>query len=202
MIHWLLEHYPGPLHFFFLGLILGVIPFLLQQSDARHTFKSRHVLLLIIGAVAIGSIEFLDTTEGAPLDVGTTGSYIYLFMAGFIASAAMILPGISGSMILLVIGAYSTVITGLKDFQLDVLFATGIGVAIGIVVMSRLIRFFLERYRTGTFALVIGFVIGSLVIVFPGWADDVSLMVASIAAFAIGLLGAFLLGRLEYKAEG
>ncbi|WP_217587352.1 DUF368 domain-containing protein [Lentibacillus saliphilus] len=199
VIKWLLDHYPVPLHFFFLGLILGVLPYLFKQADARHTFKRQHIILLVMGAALIGSIAFFNTSEGPVIETMTLRTYGFLFLSGFIGSVAMILPGISGSLILLVIGSYSTIMAALSHFHFDVLFVFGIGVVAGIVIMSRIIRYFLEHYRTATFASVIGFVIGSLAVVFPGWATSLPLMIISILAFAVGLLAAVTLGRIEYN---
>lgn len=198
VIDWLLVNYPAPLQFFFLGLILGVLPYLFKEAKVKTNFKASHYLILIIGAVLIGSIDFFDVSKSVIEDRGLV-VYLYLFFSGFLASAAMILPGISGSMILLVIGAYSTIMNAISNFDIDVIVVTGIGIAIGILIMSRLIAFFLKKYHVGTYACVIGFVIGSLIIVFPGWPNNNMLIVASIITFAAGLLVASILGKLEYK---
>lgn len=199
IINWLLANYPGPLKFFFLGLILGVLPYLFYQAEVKTTFKMQHYLLLIIGTVLIASIAFLDTSSGAIIESRSFSTYIFLFFSGILGSAAMILPGISGSMILLVIGVYSTVIDAVDHLYFDVLFVTGAGIVIGLLVMSRLIRFFLERFHTGTFACVIGFVIGSLFIVYPGWPTSTTYVMISVVTFALGLLVAYILGKVEYK---
>lgn len=200
LIKWLSKNYPDPLQFFFLGLILGVLPYLFAKANIKETFKSNHYLLLVFGALIIGAIAFLDTSSGTQvIEDRTTGIYIYLFFSGFLASAAMILPGISGSMILLVVGAYYTIMNAISHLYIDVIIVTGIGIVLGIFGMSRLIAFLLKKYRIGTYACVIGFVIGSLAIVFPGWPTNVSLVITSVVTFALGLLAATILGRLEYK---
>ncbi|GEN32303.1 putative membrane protein [Cerasibacillus quisquiliarum] len=194
VINWLLKHHPGPLQFFFLGLILGVLPFLTQQADMKNKFRLYHYGILIVGAILVGSIEFLGTI----MDNLSISDYVFLFFSGILASAAMILPGISGSMILLVIGAYATIIHAINNFQFDVIIVTGLGIVIGIVTMSKLINYFLNRYFTATFACVIGFVIGSLIIVFPGWPSESREMITSVATFALGLFGAYILGKVEH----
>ncbi|HLR52125.1 MAG TPA: DUF368 domain-containing protein [Candidatus Avamphibacillus sp.] len=198
LIDWLLENYPGPLKFFFLGLILGVLPYLFHQAGIKKTFKFNHYIILIIGAVVIGAIAFFDTSGETIIESRSMWVYVYLFFSGVLASAAMILPGISGSMIMLVIGAYDTIMKAISNLYFDIIVVTGIGIAIGIFAMSRLIAFFLEKYRTGTFACVIGFVIGSLVIVFPGWPESTNLMLISVVTFAVGLFVAYILGKVEY----
>jgi putative membrane protein len=130
----------------------------------------------------------------------TFPAYMLLFFSGMIGSAAMILPGLSGSFLLLVIGVYSTVIGAISNLLFDIIIVTGLGIALGIVMMSKIVHFFLQNYHTGTFALVIGFVMGSIVVVFPGWAETTPQMIASILTFAVGLAAAYILGRMEYKA--
>src|SRR5690606_23243562 len=104
LIEWLFERHPGPTQFFFLGLIIGILPYLFNQAEVKVNFKVNHYLFLIFGALAVGSMMFLHESDGMVIENLTLSTYILLFFSGFIASAAMILPGISGSFILLVIG--------------------------------------------------------------------------------------------------
>ncbi|WP_188457007.1 DUF368 domain-containing protein [Virgibacillus oceani] len=198
VIEWLFEHYPGPTQFFFLGLIIGILPYLFHQADAKKTFGAKHYILLIIGAIIVAAMAFLQADEPAVIDNITNSTYILLFFSGIIASSAMILPGISGSFMLLVIGVYPTIISAISNLKLDIIAVTGIGIVIGILVMSKIINFFLSRYRIMTFALIIGLVIGSIVVVFPGWPNSTALLLLSAGTFIIGLLVAYILGRVEY----
>ncbi|TFJ92080.1 DUF368 domain-containing protein [Lentibacillus salicampi] len=199
VIKWLFEHYPGPTKFFFLGLILGVLPYLFHKADAKSKFQAKHILMLLIGAALVGSLGFLQASEGAVIENVTTSTYILLFFSGIIASSALVLPGISGSFMLLILGVYQTVMTAVSDLQLDIIAITGVGIVIGIVVMSKIVHFFLNNYYTGTFAVIIGMVIGSVFVVFPGWPVEGSLVLLSIVTFALGLAAAYLLGKVEYK---
>jgi putative membrane protein len=199
VIEWLFEHYPAPTQFLFMGLIIGVIPYLAKKSEMKYNFKPVHYVLLLIGAVIVASMVFFKSEETAVIQEMTAGTYTMLFFSGFIASAAMILPGISGSFILLIIGIYSTVISGISNFQLDVIFVVGVGILLGIIVMSKLIKFFLENYSSATYALIIGLVIGSIVVIYPGIPEDTGLIVASVVTFLVGLFFARVLGRIEYS---
>ncbi|MFS0675033.1 DUF368 domain-containing protein [Ornithinibacillus sp. 179-J 7C1 HS] len=200
VIEWLFEHYPGPTQFFFLGLIIGIIPYLFHQAEVRTKFKANHYILLVIGALVVGSMLFLHENEGVIIEEMTFSTYVLLFFSGFIASAAMILPGISGSFILLVIGVYATVISAISNLQIDVIAVVGIGIVLGIITMSKVINYFLVNYRSATFALIIGLVIGSVFVVFPGWPDSTALVLLSVLTFAAGLFAAYVLGKVEYKA--
>ncbi|MBM7599872.1 putative membrane protein [Virgibacillus halotolerans] len=199
VIEWLFEHHPGATKFFFLGLIIGVLPYLFQQADAKNTFKIKHIVLLLIGVVLIGMMTFLHPNEGAVITDRSMSTYVLLFFSGMAGSAAMILPGISGSLVLLIIGVYTTVISAISNLQLDIIAVTGLGIVFGILAMSKIIHFFLVRYRTATFALIVGSVIGSIFVVFPGWPVSISNGLLSIVTFAVGLLVAYILGKVEYK---
>lgn len=199
LIEWLFEHYPGPTQFFFLGLIIGVLPYLTHKAGMKRNFKGKHYLLLLIGAAVVASMAFFQTTETEPLQNLNMSDYILLFFSGWIASSAMILPGISGSFILLIIGVYTTVTSGISDFRLDIIAVVGLGIVCGILVMSKIVKFFLENYTSGTFAVIIGLVIGSVFVIFPGIPGSGALMIVSVITFVAGLLAAWLLGRVEYK---
>ncbi|GIQ69480.1 DUF368 domain-containing protein [Xylanibacillus composti] len=198
VLEWLLHHHAGPTYFFFLGLILGILPFLFRKAEARRTFRMRHYLLLAIGAVLIGSLIFVGEREVAVIEQFTFGTYLLLFFSGFIGSSAMILPGVSGSFMLLVLGVYPTVISAISNLQLDIIAVTGAGIAIGLIAMSKLINYCLTRFGTGTFAVIIGSVFGSVFVIFPGWPASGALLVVSMLTFATGLLTAYLLGKVEY----
>lgn len=199
VMEWLLINQPVPTFYFFLGLIIGVLPLLLNVADAKSTFKVHHIIILLVGAVLIGSMVFLNDEEGAIITTKTLSTYILLFFSGALGSAAMILPGISGSFILLLIGVYPTVISAVSNFEFDVILVTGAGILIGIILMSKVINYLFNHYRTGTFAAIIGMVIGSIFVVFPGWPVSNALVFISLVTFAAGLAGAYILGKVEYK---
>ena len=199
VIEWLFEHYPGPTKFFFLGLIIGILPYLFQQANVKNTFKINHYILLLIGAILISMMIFLQPHEGTVITSRSASTYVLLFFSGMLGSAAMILPGISGSLVLLIIGVYSTVISAISNLELDVMAVVGLGIICGVLLVSKIIHFCLEHYRNATFALIIGLVIGSIVVVFPGWPMGISTMLLSIVVFAAGLFVAYILGRVEYQ---
>ncbi|WP_163538939.1 DUF368 domain-containing protein [Gracilibacillus sp. YIM 98692] len=199
IIEWFFEYYPKQTQFAFLGLIVGVLPFLFHQANAKNTFRVQHIILIVAGGIIVGSMALFQVGEPEPVTSFSTSTYIWIFVSGFVASAAMILPGISGSFLLYVIGSYTTIISAIKDLNLLIIGIVGLGIALGIMIMSKLIFYFLEHFPYGTYAFVIGMVIGSVFVIFPGWPADVWETVVCIGTFAGGLLFAFLLGRVEYK---
>ncbi len=197
---WLLANYTEPAYFLFLGIIVGVIPFLFREADAARTFTGKHYALLGLGLLIIASLVFVkDPNQSSVIAEMDTSTYGLLFISGFLASVAMILPGISGSMVFLILGVYPTVINAISDLHVDRMVVISLGIAIGIVLMSRLMHFLLSAYQRGTYAIIIGAVIGSIAVVFPGFAEETSMLIWSVVAFAIGLFIAYILGKIEYK---
>lgn len=200
LMDWLLEHYHRPTFYFFIGLIVGVLPFLLHTSRARQNFRFQHIALLILAVVAINLIP-IQVDNYTIITDRSLFIYILFFFSGMLASAAMVLPGISGSFVLLVLGMYRTIIRALTDLEIGVILLVGSGIAFGMLMMSKIIYYFLKMYRTGTFAVIIGLVIGSVFVIFrqAGWVISVNELIISIITFVCGLIIAYLLGRVEYS---
>ncbi|MEC2074077.1 DUF368 domain-containing protein [Alkalihalophilus marmarensis] len=197
LIEWLLAEYPQPTFFFFLGLVIGIIPSLLKEIDYKRNFTRRHYGLLAIGALLVASTFFFKSNELAEVMTSLSFSeYILLFFAGWLASSAMILPGVSGSFIFLLFGVYPTVVNALSSFNIPVILTVGAGIGIGLVLTSKLITFLFERFKLETYAIMIGFITGSIVVIFPGFTEDHLL---SIGAIILGWMAAKLLSVAENK---
>ncbi|TKD72531.1 DUF368 domain-containing protein [Pseudalkalibacillus hwajinpoensis] len=196
----LLKHYPQPTFFFFIGLIVGVVPFLLRKVEYKKTFEPVHYGLLILAAVLIASTLFLKGEgTGEIMKSLSFTDYVLLFLSGWLASTAMILPGVSGSFVLLLLGSYHTVIHGLSSFQIPLLLTVGAGIIIGLSLTGKLISLLLKKYTVSTYSVMIGLVIGSVVVLYPGFKSDITLAVTSIGTLLLGLGTAFILGRIEHK---
>ncbi|WLR44177.1 DUF368 domain-containing protein [Bacillus carboniphilus] len=191
----LLENYQEPTHLFFLGLILGILPFLVFQADVKNNFTSRHYILLIVAAIAIASMVFLDQNTSQWQVIGMK-EIVLLFLSGWVASMAMLLPGISGSFILLIFGVYATVLGGVNDLNLIILIPVALGVMLGFISMSKLLNYLMSAHTSIMYALIIGMVTGSLAVVYKGFSSNILLCLLT---FTLGFIIAILLGNLEYK---
>jgi putative membrane protein len=157
-LSWMLENEPEFLFAFFFGLVLASI----IAIGAKVTKWTVPIVLgLVIGAVVAWVISAL-TPEG-----DTNHSTIILFLSGMVAIMAMILPGISGSFILLLLGQYEYVVNAVKDFDLQTVITVGIGALVGITGFSRILSWLLARYEMLTIAVLTGFMIGSLRKIWP-----------------------------------
>lgn len=205
LFNYLLSKHSIPTMFFFTGLILGIIPYLLTISNFKSTFTIKHYLMICFGIIILIIITLLnngDKHTGETLSL-STGIIMKYFLAGMCASSAMLLPGISGSFMLLVFGAYGTVMYSISEVvklnfnTLPILFILGLGVLSGFLLSSKVIHYFLHHHKYMTLALIIGFVVGSIYAVFPGFPSSSVDWIVSLLSLFIGLAVSLLLGKFS-----
>ena len=142
----------------------------------------------------------MEKTDVSSVEL-TTPMLIQLYFAGILASSAMLLPGISGSFVLLLLGFYGIVIYSVSEvisFNFDllpVIIAVGLGVMSGFIVSSKLINYMLTHFTYLTYSLIIGLVIGSLFNVFPGLPNSIIVWIITVFTFTIGFLVSYTLGN-------
>ncbi len=163
VIVFLLDTHPLIVWSFFLGLIAASSIHMVKQ--VRSWAPPVAIALIAGAAVAYGVAEI------RPSDI--TPTLPVFFAAGCIAICAMILPGISGSFILLLMGMYGHVLTALKDFQLVPILVFAVGCGTGLLSFSHLLAWMFRRYHDLTMALLTGFLLGSLNLVWP-WKQTLS----------------------------
>jgi len=161
LIKHLLDNQPLLIWSFFFGLVVATVVILLSEIKRWNATRAGLFIIGIVTAVVISNLPLLATTPSLP----------YLFFAGAIAICAMILPGISGSFILLLMGAYDTVLEAVHTLNLTIIFTLMAGMATGLLIFTRVLKWLLARYYQGTLALLTGFIAGSLVKVWP-WKVD------------------------------
>jgi len=158
LISWLLENKPILVWSFFFGLVLASILYIGKQITRWNLLT---IFLFIVGALIayyITTLQPLVTENSSPL---------FIFLAGSIAICAMILPGISGSFILVLLGAYKPVLDAIhnKDFKLLAILATG--AIVGLLFFSKILKWLFNHYRNFTLAMLTGFILGSLNKIWP-----------------------------------
>ncbi|PZH94276.1 DUF368 domain-containing protein [Staphylococcus aureus] len=209
LFNYLLSQHHIPTMFFFGGLIIGIVPYLLKISNYKTSFTTKHYMM-VIACIAILIVITLmnngDKHAGETLTLSTS-LIIKYFIAGMCASSAMLLPGISGSFMLLVFGVYGTVMLAISEVVklnfagLPILLAVGFGVLAGFIISSKIIQYFLTHHKLMTFALIIGFVVGSLFAVFPGLPTNIVMWFVSLVVFIIGFIVSLTLGRITAENE-
>ena len=141
----------------FFGLILASIVILMGEVEK---YGVKEIIVTIVGVILGFTIVNL-----VPVETPTAAWFI--FLCGFIAISAMLLPGISGSFILLILGKYAYIINALGEFNLAVILTFGFGALSGLVVFSRIIVWLLGRYHQATLLVIKGILIGSLWMIWP-----------------------------------
>ncbi|HCY7831633.1 TPA: DUF368 domain-containing protein [Staphylococcus aureus] len=209
LFNYLLSQHHIPTMFFFGGLIIGILPYLLKISNYKTSFTTKHYMMVIAGIAILIVITLMNNGNkhaGETLTL-STGLIIKYFIAGMCASSAMLLPGISGSFMLLVFGVYGTVMLAISEvvklnfIGLPILLAVGFGVLAGFIISSKIIQYFLTHHKLMTFALIIGFVVGSLFAVFPGLPTNIVMWFVSLVVFIIGFIVSLTLGRITAENE-
>lgn len=203
----------------FLGFVIFAIPIIVIEEKESVIGKYVNIIWGIIGAALVAAITYFSSSTllagGVNLSVGkfSIGVGILLFVAGMIAISAMVLPGISGSTILMIFGLYVPVITAIKDIlhlkleYVPAVFIFGVGVIAGALLVVKLIKYVLDHFRSQTVYFIIGMMIGSLYAIVNGATTlkepkaALSLSTFSIVFFIIGGVIIFGLQKLKSISE-
>jgi putative membrane protein len=162
-VGYLLENHPILIWSFFFGLVLASV-----YSVGR---KLQPISIEVILAAVCGVMFGIIVTRIAPIEPDI--SPLMLFVGGSVAVCAWILPGLSGSFILLILGLYQAVIGAVRDFDIETIAYVAMGCAVGIVSFARLLSMLLDRFHNVTVAILVGFMLGSLGKIWP-WQCTVS----------------------------
>lgn len=157
LFEYLLEQHERNTMAFFFGLILVSIVYV---ARGVQKFNPLTMATLLIGTAIAVSIALL-----AP--ASENNSTFYVFLCGVVAISSMILPGLSGSFVLILMGNYGLVLGAISSFSMSILLPLAAGCAIGLIVFSNILAWVFKRYADPTLALMTGFVIGSLVVIWP-----------------------------------
>ncbi|MDE5946212.1 MAG: DUF368 domain-containing protein [Oscillospiraceae bacterium] len=155
--------------FFFMGVVLGSLPMIYKEAKKDEKLTPLHLIPFFIGGIAIIGVTLLSQSIGTSavrtnLDVST---FMYLMIISIVAAAAMIMPGLSGSLVLLILGGYQTVIEAVSSMNIPILIPVAIGVVIGIVLCAKLITICLKKWKRGTYSVILGLIFGSFYAIFP-----------------------------------
>ena len=152
----------------FLGFIIAAIPVMIIEEKETVKGKYINIIWAIVGALTVILLSSLKMGSNLDLTHLNIGMFIYIFIAGMLAISAMVLPGISGSTILLSFGLYIPVISGVKDFlhfdlsSFPLLLALGLGILFGVATVLRIIKKLLDKHRSAMVYAIIGMMLGSL----------------------------------------
>lgn len=212
LFEYLLEYYPIPTNFAFCGLIAGSLPFIFKKVQGHKVTIGKLIPFLIFFAIVIG-MAMMGEESGKAADV-TFGlvNVVKLLAVGIIAAATMVVPGVSGSMMLMLLGYYDTILATINDFidaalsfdipkileQLGILIPFGIGVVVGIFLIAKIIEFIFLRAEVHAYYAIIGLIVASpiAILIKTDWsAFSITTVIISAITFCLGWFAASKLGE-------
>ena len=198
----------------FIGFIIFAIPIIVMEEKESIAGKYKNAVFALLGIAIVVFITYFNPATKGGVDVSidtlNIGLGIYVFIAGMVAISAMVLPGISGSTLLLIFGLYVPIVSAIKEVltfnfeYLPILIIFGLGVIAGIFVTIRGVKYLLTHFRSQTIYTILGLMIGSLYAVVMGPASlkvpqmPMNMQTFSIIFFIIG--GALILGLQQLKS--
>ena len=160
--------YPVQTKFMFIGLIIGSVPELLKKANSKKGFKLSYLIYFIfsfnVGVLLVLLEKKLNFSENNISQF----SFAYLLISGFFMSAGVIIPGVSSTLILILMGVYDAYLLSVSSLYIPFLLPLGIGLIIGSFICMKLIKFLLDNYYSQTFYCIIGFTLGSIFVLYPG----------------------------------
>ena len=206
VISFCLDRFPAPTNLFFIGLIVGGIPLLTRKVKGAK-FNPINAFLLLLTFSIIMFMTFSDG-GGSNIDLSnvTFGKMILLFIVGMIAAGCMVIPGISGSFVLMLLGAYQPVISVIGDLtnfshlghNLSILIPFGVGVVVGIILIAKILEFLFNKYEVSTYYAILGFILASVIalaVTVIGVHASVIEIIVGIILFAVGSTIGYKLGE-------
>ena len=195
------EHFPIPTTMFFMGLVIGGVPLLLNKVKGTKEVKkvSSYIIMAITFMIVLllaNSEQLFDISLKANLTNMNFLGFLLLFLVGVIAAATMVIPGVSGSLVLMLLGYYYPilkVIKGITKFQnlssnLLIALVFGIGVLVGIVLIAKLIEYLLSKFESSTYFGVLGFILASIIAIPIATMNSVANLTFTIPQTLIGII--------------
>ena len=190
-LKYLFSNYNNIAKYIFAGLIIGTLPALFKQANKSKYFELKNVLYTFITFFIAIFLIYLEGHIGYN-NSNNNLSFLYLFIAGFLMSAGVVIPGISSTVILLCLGVYPIYLNAISLLDFKVLLPIGIGLIFGGISFLNLINYFIKKYYSQTMYSIIGFVIGSIFILLPN-----SFNITGIFAFLLSLFVSFKIENIK-----
>lgn len=206
-------NFPFQTRMVFIGLILGGIPMLLEKvkGDGKSKIGVPHGIVFLIFFGAIIAMEYFGGNGTDVVLTTEVWSLVKIFLVGIIASATMVIPGVSGSMMMMIMGYYNPIMNSITEFVSGltgrdwdtvihvgiIMTPFGIGVVLGIFVIAKMIEFLLSKWEGLTYCAILGLVVSSPVVILMGTSLHISIVTAltGVVALAAGAVVALKLGK-------
>jgi putative membrane protein len=185
-----------PTMYFFIGAVAGGIPFMFSKANEGEKMKVSSLIYLVIGAAIVFVLDILP--ENLFAIGGNRGIFavFLLFIAGIIIAVALVLPGISASYMLLMLGMYDITMNAIKNFDLSYIIPLVIGGCTGIILTTKTLEKAMKNHAKVTYLMILGFMAASVIKVFPGLPHGTEIILCPIL-FMVGYTLIYRLSRRE-----
>lgn len=192
----LIEKFPMPMSYFFIGAVLGGAP-LMYKSANETKFRATSIIYPLIGIVIVSLIALLPEGLFAPGDSLGIKEFFIQILGGVIVAMALVLPGISVSQMLLMLGLYESTMQAAHTLNVIPLIPLVLGALLGMVATAKLMDKAMNRFPNATYLIIFGFVLGSVRELFPGVPGGIEILVCLVTAAA----GFFAVYTISKKTE-
>lgn len=192
-----IDMFPKVAMFFFIGLVFGSVPMLYKKSGVKK-INFKDVLFFVIGVIIVLSCQFIPKLEFDPNAPFSLSLAVTQCLTGIIVAVGFILPGISFSYLLLILGSYDFIMNAVSNLNILVLIPFGVGFLLGVVLLTKILDICLSQAPEATYLIILGFLIGSIVPIYPGnpagWEIPLSVL-----TFAVGAVIIYMVSMKELK---
>jgi putative membrane protein len=217
VMNYCLGNFYVPTNFFFVGLVIGSIPLIVKKTKDAGRIRFYHALPFLFAMAAVIALAIVNTYMLEGEVVGTTlppmsvGNAFFYFFGGMLGAASMVIPGISGSLVMVLIGLYDNVmaaISGLMEFgntelmirSIVSIIPMGLGIVFGIFTIAKVTELLMRKFKTATYVGITGLLIGSMAALLismelPTLTIGTGSILVSVVTSAAGFFTAFFLGR-------
>ena len=195
----IIERFPTVSMFFFFGLVFGSLPMLINKAEIKR-FKIWYIICFVLGVAIVLAMNFLPTMKGEAISSISVGAVLLQLLTGVAIAVGFILPGISTSYLLLLLGTYDYVMLAISTLNIAALVPFVLGFGLGVILLTKVLEICMEKFSQLTYTLIIGFLIGSVFTVYPGTPQGLEILF-SVLAFAIGFVIIYFVSLKESQLE-
>lgn len=170
-ITFLFKRYNMQTNFLFMGIIIGSIPMVINHAKKDNKITKKNWIPFILSLSIMIIMALADSAKDNTYLIREVnfGMNCWLIIAGMISAFSMIIPGISGSFIMLTLGVYSSVVAAVSEFNLAILIPVAFGILIGLIGGIKIVKILLTSYNQATYMAILGLVLGSVFVIYPGF---------------------------------
>jgi len=201
IISTLFDRFPNQLNFFFIGLVVSTFPLLAKQANIKEKFQTTNYVTLILASILAAMFIFVDTSNFIDFDGNfTLIKVLYLILTGVLVSLSMVLPGLSGALVLMLIGSYEFLLESISTMNLAVISIVALGAVLGLISSGRLIKNLIEKKISLLYGLSMGLVLGSVpVLLSNGLPTNIIEIASSLVLSVVGYMTVFLLNSSKFQ---